>query len=56
MIKAEVVFNGDDIVVNGHNVSGWADHDLNVDYCVDGKFEYKDLEQAIAYCLQQPPK
>lgn len=57
MIKAEVVFNGDEILVNDNWwiwIQGNQFLPQNYNYHVSEKFDV--LEQAISYCLQQPPK
>ena len=58
MIKVEVVFSNHRIVLNGFEVD--VDFDsLEYDVClVEGGFigSFNTLEQAIAYCLQQPTK
>ena len=58
MIKVEVVFSNHRIVLNGFEVD--VDFDsLEYDVClVDGGYvgSFDTLEQAIAYCIQQPQK
>ena len=54
MIKAEVVFNGDEILVNDNWwiwIQGNQFLPQNYNYNVSEKFDV--LEQAIAYCMEQ---
>lgn len=53
MIKAEVVFDGDEITCNGHDISYmeyYGDQWWEVDY--ERIDSVDSLEQAIKYCLE----
>jgi len=52
MIKVEVIFDGDEIIVNNCSISMKLDDGFKDEY---GKLITQDLEEAIRYCLQ-PPK
>ena len=61
MIKADVTIVVDDngnLYVNGVNIYFGAEDGGSVGFHVDGDHEnkYGDLEQAVAYCLQQQTK
>ena len=51
MIKVEVVFDKDEIIVNNCSISIKFDDEFRDEY---GKPITQDLEEAIRYCLQQP--
>ena len=55
MIKAEVVFDGEEILCNGFEIEISMHEDYDKFYVVGEKI-FSGLEQAITYCLQQPPK
>ena len=58
MIKAEVVFNGDEIMCNGKLISRNKDgcvliDDYHVSICINGVDNNIDtIEKAIKYCLE----
>lgn len=53
MIKAEVIFDRNIIVVNGFSISSLSlDGNFNVYKNGNLKQYFKTLEQAIAYCLE----
>lgn len=52
MIKAEVVFDGDNIIVGEFTIIIKLDYGFKDE---DGNLITQDLEEAIRYCLQ-PPK
>ena len=51
MIKAEVVFDGDKIIINGKEVEIFAEYGYDTNCYVDSK-EIPVLEDAIKYCLE----
>lgn len=54
MIKAEVVFDEDTIMVNGRKFTVAAEYGYDtIILGEDGLDEYSTLEQAIAYCMEQ---
>lgn len=55
MIKAEVIFDEGKILINGKEVEVFAEYGYDTNSFVDN-IEFDTLEQAISYCLQQPPK
>lgn len=49
MIKCEVAFDGDDILVNDHKI--WNEYGSS--WWVENVGRFDTLEQAIAYCMEQ---